>query len=62
MKVKLTKEQIQQIVDDPKKAEEAGVKASDPWWIIVLKVVAYAIGLILSGALTVSCAHLAGII
>lgn len=62
MKVKLTTEQIQQIVDDPKKAEEAGIKTSDPWWVIVLKVVAYAIGLILGGALTISCTHWAGII
>ena len=62
MKVKLTNEQIKQIVDDPKKAEEAGIKTSDPWWVIVLKVVAYAIGLILGGALTISCTHWAGII
>lgn len=62
MKVKLNKEQIDAIINDPVKAEAAGVKISDPWWVIVLKVVAYAIGLILSGALTVGCANMVGII
>ncbi len=62
MKIKLSPEQIQAIVDDPVKAAEAGVKASDPWWVILLKVVAYAIGLVLGGALTTSCAHLTGIV
>ena len=55
MKIKLTKEQIDKIVEDPQKAHEAGVKANDPWWVIVLKIVAYAIGLILAGAATTSC-------
>ena len=59
MKVKLTKEQIQAIVDDPDKAAEAGVKATDPWWVIALKIVAYIIGLILAGAATTSCANAA---
>ena len=40
MKVKLTKEQIQQVVDDPVAAESAKIKVSDPWWVIALKVVA----------------------
>lgn len=62
MKVKLSKEQIQAILDDPQKAKEAGVKVSDPWWVIVLKIVAYAIGLILGGTLTVGCANAVGII
>ena len=62
MKVKLTTEQIKAIVDDPQKAQEAGVKASDPWWVIVLKIVAYAIGLILAGAATTSCSHIVGLI
>ena len=62
MKVKLTTEQIKAIVDDPQKAQEAGVKASDPWWVIALKIVAYAIGLILAGAATTSCSHLVGLI
>ena len=41
MKIKLTKAQIQSIVDDPQKAADAKIKISDPWWIIVLKVVKY---------------------
>lgn len=52
MKVKLTKQQIQAIIDDPQKAAAAGVHASDPWWIIALKVLAYLISLILGGAAT----------
>ncbi len=56
MKVKLTEEQINDIVSDPVKAQEAGVKAKDPWWVIVLKVLTYVIGLILGGAVTTSCA------
>lgn len=62
MKVKLTKEQIQAIADDPQKAQSAGIKVNDPWWVIVLKAIAYVIGLILGGTLTVSCANLVGII
>lgn len=62
MKVKLNKEQIEAIIRDPVKAEAAGVKVSDPWWVIVLKVVAYAIGLLLGGTLTVGCANVVGII
>lgn len=56
MKVKLTTEQIQKIVDDPVKASEAKIKVTDPWWIIVVKVIAYICGLILAGAATASCA------
>lgn len=56
MKVKLTKEQIDEILSDPEKAQEAGIKANDPWWIIVLKIVAYVVGLILAGVVTTSCA------
>lgn len=40
---------------DSKKAQEAGVRATDPWWVIVLKVLAYIIGLVLAGAATTSC-------
>lgn len=57
MKVKLSQKQIEEILADPKKAQMARVKANDPWWVIVLKVVAYVIGLILAGAATTSCAH-----
>ena len=62
MKVKVSKEQIQRILDNPEEAQKAGVKVSDPWWVIVLKVVAYAIGLVLAGAVTTSCSHFVGII
>lgn len=62
MKVKLTKEQISAILADPEAVAKAGIKLNDPWWIIVLKVLAYAIGLILAGAVTTSCAHIAGIV
>jgi len=62
MKVKLSKQQIESILADPEKAQEAGVKTSDPWWVIVLKIVAYAIGLILAGVATTSCSHVIGIL
>lgn len=52
MKVKLTKEQVQQVVDDPVAAESAKIKVSDPWWVIALKVVAYLIGILLAGSCT----------
>lgn len=52
MKVKLSNEQINAILSDPVKAKDAGVKVSDPWWVIVLKVLAYAIGLLLAGGCT----------
>lgn len=52
MKVKLTKQQIDSILADPEQAENAKVKVSDPWWVIVLKVVAYVCGLLLAGACT----------
>ena len=56
MKIKLTKAQIDKILANPEKAHEAGIKTNDPWWVIVLKVIAYLIGLILAGAVTTSCA------
>lgn len=52
MKVKLTKQQIDSILADPEQAANAKVKVSDPWWVIVLKVVAYVCGLLLAGACT----------
>ena len=55
MKIKLSQEQIDSILEDPQKAQEAGVKTSDPWWGIVLKIIAYIIGLLLGGTLTTSC-------
>jgi len=56
MKIKLTKQQIEEIIANPEKAQEIGIKTTDPWWVIVLKVVAYLIGLLLAGAVTTSCA------
>lgn len=60
MKVKLSKAQIEAIVNDPQKALETGVNGNDPWWVIVLKVIAYAIGLLLAGAATASCSTMIG--
>lgn len=62
MKVKVSQETIEKILSNPDEAKKAGIKVSDPWWVILLKVVAYAIGLVLGGTLTVSCANVAGII
>lgn len=62
MKIKLSQKQINEILSDPEKVVKAGIKTSDPWWVIVLKIIAYAIGLILGGAITTSCAHYTGII
>lgn len=62
MKVKVTKEQIEKILQNPEAAQKSGIKVNDPWWVIVLKVIAYLIGLILAGATTTGCARLAGII
>jgi hypothetical protein len=56
MKVKLSKQQIEEILADPQKVQEAGIKTTDPWWVIVLKVVAYIIGLILGGVVTTGSA------
>lgn len=55
MKIRLSKEQIDNILDDPEKAQETGVKINDPWWLVVLKVVSYILGLILAGGVTTSC-------
>ena len=52
MKIKLTKEQIEKILADPEQAQEIGIKTNDPWWVIVLKVLAYLIGLLLAGVAT----------
>lgn len=57
MKVKLSQKQIEEILADPEAARQSKVKVSDPWFIIVLKVIAYVIGLVLAGAATTSCAH-----
>lgn len=57
MKVKLPKlseEQIRQLASDP----ESKVTVADPWWVIVLKVTAYLIGLILAGVGSAQAANL----
>ena len=54
MKIKLSQEQIESILADPEKAMEAGIKTKYPWWVIVLKVIAYIIGLLLGGTVTMS--------
>lgn len=58
MKIKLSQEQIESILEDPQKAQEAGVTTKDPWWVIVLKVIAYILGLLLGGTATMSGASL----
>lgn len=47
---------------DPEKAESAKIKVSDPWWLIVVKVISYICGLIMAGAATASCSSAIGII
>lgn len=64
MKVKLTTEQIKDIVNDPEKAEKAGISVKDPWWMIVLKVLKYVCELLIAagaGYLAVSCSRAAGL-
>lgn len=58
MKVKLTPEQIKQLAQNP----DTHVEVSDPWYVIVLKVVAYLCGLLLAGMGTATAATLSGII
>lgn len=62
MKVRISKEQIQKIVQDPEQAAQAKIKVNDPWWLIVVKVIAYICSLIIAGTATAGCAHFAGII
>ena len=54
MKAKLTREQIEDIVKDPERAQ-AGITVKDPWWLIVLKVVTFASYAAGAGYLAVSC-------
>ena len=58
MKVKLSKAQIEELAKNP----ESKVTVDDPWWVIVLKVIAYAIGLLLAGMGTASAATMAGLL
>lgn len=62
MKVNVSKEQILKVLDNQDEAKNAKVEVSDPWWIIVLKVTAYLIGLILAGAATTTTASAMGLI
>ena len=62
MKIKLSKQQIDSILADPEKAQEAGVSTNDPLWVIVLKVIAYVIGLLLGGTITTVAANAANIL
>ena len=55
MKVRLAADIIDRIVKDPEGAKLEKFQIKDPWWVILLKVLAYAIGLIIAGA-TTSCA------
>lgn len=55
MKVKLSKEQIEEVAKNP----NAKVNIDDPWWVIALKVAAYLIGLILAGVGTTATAQAA---
>ncbi len=52
MKVKLTKSQIAKLAENP----DSKVELSDPWWVIVLKVIVYVSGLILAGIGTTEAA------
>ena len=64
MKIKLTTQQIKQIVDDPEAAANAKIKISDPWWLIVLKVVKYICEILIAGGagyLAVSCSQAIGL-
>jgi hypothetical protein len=49
---KLSEDEIRQLAQHP----DAKVDVSDPWWVIVLKVAAYLIGLILAGVGTAEAA------
>ena len=57
MKIKLSEKEIENIVADPEKCREAGIKVNVPCWMIMMKVLAYVIGLLLGGTFTTSCAH-----
>lgn len=58
MKVKLDKQQIEKLAQNP----DAKVDVADPWWVIVLKVTAYLIGLILAGMGTTTTAAAMGMV
>ena len=57
MKIKLTKAQIEKIAQNP----DTKVEINDPWWVIVLKVIAYLAGLLLAGYGTAAAANVMNI-
>ena len=57
MKIKLTKAQIEKIAENP----DTKVEVNDPWWVIVLKVIAYLAGLLLAGYGTAAAANVMNI-
>lgn len=65
MKIKLTSDQIKQVISDPEAVEKAGINIKDPWWVIVLKVLKYICEILLAGGgayLAMSCARAASIL
>lgn len=52
MKINISPKQIKQLAD----GEEQKVSLSDPWWVIVAKIIVYALGLLLAGYGTASAA------
>lgn len=52
MKIKLDPKQIERLLEEP----NAKVEISDPWWVIVLKVLFYLIGILLAGMGTATAA------
>ena len=58
MKIKLTKAQIEELAQNP----DSKVEINDPWWVIVLKVIAYLAGLLLAGYGTAAAATVMNII
>ena len=52
MKIKLTQSQIQELAKNP----DSKVEVNDPWWVIVMKVIVYALGLLLAGYGTANAA------
>lgn len=55
MKITISPKQIKQLAD----GEEQKVSLSDPWWVIVAKIIVYALGLLLAGYGTASAATMA---
>lgn len=49
MKIKLSNEDVKKLVES---GAIEGIDKSEPWWVIVLKVAAYIIGLVLAGYVT----------